>query len=178
MLVDHTLSLKTKAAQSWSAKSRSVTPRAWSLKLPKHESRRHSCAGHLWGGRWASMLHSGGSFLTRQSFRLGHSLRWLRCRSSVCSPAMTASGSCQPQSAELVARSRGWTCGPTLALRDCKKEDAHPRLRYWWFVELGHPRNFLVINAPEKKSSLLRRENFQKGASVASSFCRRRKRGQ
>ena len=89
--------------------------------------------------------------------------RSLRCCSSVCSPAMTASGTWQPQSAELVARSRGWACGPYSSATRLEKEDAHPRLRYWWFVELVHPRVFLVINAPEKKIQPPSSGAFSKG---------------
>ena len=96
--------------------------------------------------------------------------RWLRCRSSVCSPAMTASGSCQPQSAELVARSRGWTCGPTLALRDWKKEDAHPRLRYWCFLELGHSRIFPGISTSERNPASFVGRMFRPTSRLAGCY--------
>ena len=148
LLVDHRLSLKTKVAQSC---PRSPVP------------------SRLVPGRWLPPSPFG-LRRTPPKARVAPSLvgrlfvgRFLRCRPSVCSPALTASGSCQPQSAELVARSRGWTCGPTLALRGCKKEDAHPRLRYWWFVELVHPRVSLVINAPEKEIQPPSSGTFSKG---------------
>ena len=91
----------------------------------RHVSCLRSGAGCSWGGRWASMLNSGGSFFARQSFASATPFVVL---AAVVASSFAASCLASAGRSFLCSLRRGWACGATLAPAALKKEDAHPRL--------------------------------------------------